>query len=315
MLRHPDSERLKPFTRALVGERHDLQHRVLLMSSGGILEVLEWQDIESDAKIITATLTQALLQLVAKDTFQRVIPPGSLLPMIANTGELESGLLATRLFSQLNDPEIKVTPGHTGTTPFRHSMRVLEFLQRSSAMELWEVLCIFFTGVFHDVGKGLSAGVPEIEELMDAYKEQKITPTGVLEKSQPHSHPDHAIISVLFLQALLRTEAFSAFVKFLHDTKLFPMEKWHDVLLLIRHHHGFEELLKNPESKGFAFEQLVLLFYFKFADTCSTPAYQKDWPAAVEQFEGWLKDSGVGEQGVDHHYWLLAQEALGLGVV
>lgn len=297
---------LKPFTQKLLEVRPDLSLQSVVETREA---VLYWDNREHDASRLVAILTPLLNMLALACSprhnssevreFQRVI-------LNSDLEETTAGLLATVLFQQLNDPGIRVTPGHKGTTPFEHSVEVMSTQFRSRLMELEEVLVLFFTDVFHDIGKSLSAGVLHIDTLMQEFE----TPDG---RPQPHSHPDHAIISEMMLRALLRTKVFGRFVADCDELDIFPANRWEDVLLLIRHHHGFEKNLTTEAAQvGFSFEQVVLLFYFKFADACSTKAYRKDWPKAREVFKQWLEGFDFESEEVSNHARELAWAALKL---
>ncbi len=297
---------LKPFTAKLLEKRPDLSLRSVVQTKE---VVLLWDNIEQDARRLFAILTPLLSMLTLACFPSDHSHTGRQLLRVISDSDLQTtttGLLTTVLFQQLNDPEIRVTPGHKGATPFGHSVEVMGTLFRSRLMELEEVLVLFFTALFHDVGKSLSAGVLNIDALMEEFK----TPDG---KPQLHSHPDHAVISEMMLRALLKTKAFGRFVTDCDELDIFPANRWEDVLLLIRHHHGFEKNLTTEAAQvGFSFEQVVLLFYFKFADACSTKAYRKDWPKAREVFKQWLENFDFSSEAVSDHTKNLAQTALDL---
>jgi hypothetical protein len=306
---------LKPFTQDLLARRPDLQ---VVAAELGDPDALMWQELEADAEKLVAALAQ-LVKRVEQNIFLRdatVAPPAISLPehlsILGKLSEETVGqLLATTLFRNLNDQDIRVTRGHFGTTPFEHIAAVVEWLVRAQVMNIREALILLFTAIFHDSGKGLSSGVGGIDALMKGY--------GSLDggsgewKGATHSHPDHASISEMMLRAVLRTEAFSEFAVQLAREELLPVSSWQDILLLIRHHHGFEKnLTADAEKLGFSFEQVVLLFYFKFADACSTPAYRKDWPRAVEIFREWLDGFDFESKEVSEHARELAEAGLGL---
>ncbi len=298
------ADNLKPFTQELLNKRPEL---FLCEDPEEKHPMLAWEGMEDDAKCLAESLYQLVLA-IGQRALQETSELFRLIPSLQQAARDE--FLTTNLFTRLNDTEVRVTPGHIGTTPFEHVMQVIESLIAAHKMDIEQLLVIFFTAEFHDSGKGLSSGVEGIDALMKGYG--SLGENGVW-KSALHSHPDHAIISEMMLRALLETDAFARFVAQLDENKVFPKRRWEDVLQLIRHHHGFEKNLTTEAAQvGFSFEQVVLLFYFKFADACSTKAYRKDWPKAREVFRQWLDGFDFDSEEVSDHSRELAQTALEL---
>ena len=261
---------LKPFAKSLIED----QRTLFCFTQPASLEnpgLLEWHSSERDADTfaIVAKLIWKTTDFSDRKFIQHVHP------------HIVARLQESPLFTTLYSPDIQVTKGHQGTRPAQHSLQVAESLVTDGLGLLPEHICILrLAPYYHDVGKGISAGIPadEVRQYMREYN------------CLSHSSPGHAAISFLALETMSRYQH----VQQIQQT--IGQETWQKFLLLIRNHHvlefvdahnnrsveEIEQEVRTIMCDPLQLETLILTLIFTFADIMATPAYQQYWPGKFE---------------------------------
>lgn len=165
--------------------------------------------------------------------------------------EVQHYLLQSPLFTALNSPLIKVSPAHRGTTPFKHTLNVLQQVDTTYAPSTSAITLARKGAIIHDVGK-----------VVLAYKD---------------FHLDHCVIGALITFQLCQALG-------LPDLEVKQLQQ------IVQLHHVFEYLHHFP-NKAHLFAGVFAdqdtksaLTTVATADVLSVPAYKK----YVQSIHKWL---------------------------
>jgi CRISPR/Cas system-associated endonuclease Cas3-HD len=201
---------------------------------------------------------------------------------------LEVFMSKSEIWTRLKSSDIKVTKGHKNLRPYDHIINVLKSLNTKDLTSL-QRLIVRLAAIGHDLGKAISAGIPreEVDVLMNEYF------------NKSHSFPNHDLLSVLILESLATHPLLQKKIQKIGE------KTWQQMLLIVHNHHIFEFKIKPEEGiDEFAdlqtqmpdiskdedsLEALLLTFVLAFADTNSTPEYQKYWPDKLKKLEQLLE--------------------------
>jgi hypothetical protein len=262
------TDQLKTFTKALLARpetlfflRNDEQGRAHLF----------WDTMENDIQIFADLIKMMYVRRWDNDWhFAYVEFPKKIEPM----------LNASPIFQRLKSPDIVVANGHRNRRPYDHEVDVVQSLNTSNLVTQ-ERIFERMAAIYHDIGKMIAAGLGE-EEIARLMKEYG---------PQPHSYPNHALISTLALQAMGEDPR----VQEAWDEAV-GLEYWPLFLNVVYHHHFFEKVSgKEPDELTQWMLRsepalLLMLFVFCRADIAAIPEYHHFWPEKNYALISWLRE-------------------------
>jgi hypothetical protein len=240
-----------------------------------------WSDLENKANIYWRGIDKDIdvfIWLIKFIEHTRTVKDTHFRQYVVN--EIEHVLDLSEIFQQMKSPYIRVAGGHKNRTPYDHTLDVIRCLNTEHLVTR-ERIFVRLCALYHDIGKAISAGLSgiEIDSLMKDYA------------PQPHSYPDHRLLSTLALQALMKDERVEKAWE-----EAVGMKYWPTFLNVVYHHHFFEKVSPNPpqdELTRWLVEEepdlLLMLFVFCRADIAAIPAYHYFWREKNYAMISWLR--------------------------
>ncbi len=230
---------------------------------------LEWAGEEEDVQIFQQLIQilSATRQLSDELFIEQVLP------------NLEEILAKSELFTKLNSKAIRVTTGHSGQTPYEHTIKVLREL-KTDGIEAELRFFLRLTAIYHDAGKAISGGMTQKEI------NQLIPP------EEKHSHPSHAELGAIIIRQLIDQVE--------NRGKIADESFWEAMELVILYHHFFQDFKEQvqTEEQFLAFIRAVKLdLIAKIFLLC-----RADMFGGVNYAEYWQENVSAFQELLDNHF-------------